>query len=226
MFAYVAAVLGHSGYTARYSTELATPGPRVPLTADPDLFTEAARLGRELLWCHCYAERYSDPSAGRPTGDIAPERARVLTPIPMDNVPAQASFDVNQEVIRIGDGAVGPVSDKVWSYEVSGMHVLGKWLGYRRRKPAGRKSSPLDSVVATTWPAEWTSELLALLWILERLIDLEPAQDDLLSRIATGQVVTVSDLERANILPVPPAARERPQRKTAVQVTLLAPLGP
>jgi hypothetical protein len=178
LFAYVAAVLGHSGYTARYSTELATPGPRVPLTADPDLFTEAVRLGGEVLWCHCYGDRYSDPSTGRPAADIPPGRARVLRPIPMDNIAAETSFDASQGVIQIGDGAIGPVSDRIWAYEVSGMHVVEKWLGYRRRKPAGRKSSPLDSIVATTWPAEWTSELLALLWILAQLFRVGAEQAD------------------------------------------------
>ena len=51
VFAYIAAVASHPAYTARFAPDLVQPGLRIPLTADANLFTEAARLGRELSGC-------------------------------------------------------------------------------------------------------------------------------------------------------------------------------
>ncbi len=55
--------------------------------------------------------------------------------------------------VRIGTGTVGSVQARVWDYAVGGRNVLGSWFGYRRANPAGRRSSPLDDINATTWPA-------------------------------------------------------------------------
>jgi hypothetical protein len=44
------------------------PGLRVPLTVDKTLFDEAVALGREVIWLHCYGERFGDAGAGRPKG--------------------------------------------------------------------------------------------------------------------------------------------------------------
>lgn len=49
VLAYVAAVAAHPAYTARFRADLATPGLRVPLTAEAALFREAVALGREVL---------------------------------------------------------------------------------------------------------------------------------------------------------------------------------
>jgi hypothetical protein len=43
------------------------------------------------------------------------------------------------------------------------MKVIKKWFGYRKKNPAGRKSSPLDDIHSEEWPAEFTTELLQLL---------------------------------------------------------------
>ena len=67
---YVAAVASHPGYTARFAAQLETPGVRVPLTADAELFARAVELGREVVWASTYGERCADPGAGRPAGDI------------------------------------------------------------------------------------------------------------------------------------------------------------
>jgi len=62
--------------------------------------------------------------------------------------------------VRIGTGTVGSVQARVWDYAVGGRNVLGSWFGYRRANPAGRRSSPLDDIDATTWPADWTREFI------------------------------------------------------------------
>ena len=51
--AYVAAVMAHPAFTARFAPDLVRPGLRVPLTADASLFAEAAAIGREVIWLHC-----------------------------------------------------------------------------------------------------------------------------------------------------------------------------
>ena len=68
LVAYIAAVMAHPAFTARFRADLVRPGLRVPLTADRTLFDEAAALGREVVWLHCYGERFVDPAAGRPKG--------------------------------------------------------------------------------------------------------------------------------------------------------------
>jgi hypothetical protein len=87
----------------------------------------------------------------------------------------------------------------------------GRWSaeaedGRRRRPPAGR-----PDLVPTAWSAQWTTELLQLVWVLEALVDLEPRQMDLIDRITNGPLISVSDMEHAGILPVPSAARKTAQ---------------
>jgi hypothetical protein len=66
VMAYLAAVMAHPDFTARFQADLVRPGLHVPLTADVTLFDEAVELGREVIWLHCYGERFADPSANRP----------------------------------------------------------------------------------------------------------------------------------------------------------------
>jgi hypothetical protein len=68
VMAYIAAVMAHPAFTARFKADLVRPGLRLPLTADKALFDEAVALGREVVWLHCYGERFVDAAAGRPKG--------------------------------------------------------------------------------------------------------------------------------------------------------------
>ncbi|MEU7270558.1 type ISP restriction/modification enzyme [Streptomyces asiaticus] len=62
----------------------------------------------------------------------------------------------------------------MWEYQVAGigMKVVTKWFGYRKRKPAGRRSSLLDDITPETWPTHFTSELLRLLNVIGRCVDI------------------------------------------------------
>jgi hypothetical protein len=66
VLAYLAATMAHPAFTTRFKADLVRPGLRVPLTADAKLFAEAVALGSEVIWLHCYGERFADPKAGRP----------------------------------------------------------------------------------------------------------------------------------------------------------------
>ncbi|KWW99053.1 N-6 DNA methylase [Carbonactinospora thermoautotrophica] len=226
VLAYVAALVAHPGYTERFYAELRTPGVRVPLTADPALWAEAVALGREAVWLHTYGERYADPAAGRPAGPprlAEGERPQVLTPIAKNeqDMPDTIGYDAASRTLLVGTGRITPVPPEVWAYEVSGMKVVRKWFGYRKKNPSGRRSSPLDDVNPTTWRRRYTDELIDLLNVLGRLVKLEPHQADLLARVCAGPLVTVPELEEAGVLPVPAKAR-RPvlQRGEGGQLSL------
>lgn len=57
-----------------------------------------------------------------------------------------------------------------------------------------------------------TTELLELLNILGRCVELEPRQEDLLDNVTSGPLITISDLTAVDVLPVPPAARKIPKQ--------------
>lgn len=215
LFAYLAAVLATPAYPRRFADDLAQPGLRVPLTADPDRFAEAVRLGRRVIWLHTYGQRCTDPDDQRPVGPpMAPadRRPRVDAAIPSapDKMPTVIDHDPDTEQLLVGDGRIGPVPAAVWEYEISGTRVLRKWFGYRRADPEGRRSSDLDTIVPTSWPPAYTTQLLELLNILILLVDLQPAQQQTLDRVMSGTLITVEELTAAAVLPIPNAASSPP----------------
>ena len=81
------------------------------------------------------------------------------------------------------------VPPAVWAYEVSGKRVLTQWFSYRkknRERPIigdRRKPSELGDIQPDHWLAEYTTELLNVLHVLALLVELEPAQAQLLEAI-------------------------------------------
>ena len=208
--AYVYALLASHAYQAKFAAELATPGPRVPLTKDTGLWLAAVRAGKRLLWLHTYAERFRDPAQGR--GDRVQDVPGLAWARPVDAMPerpADVRYDAAEEVLHVGSGRVAGVRPDVWGFEVSGMPVVKKWLGYRTVRGAGRaasSSNPLDRIRPTMWPEEWNGELLDLLRVLTLTLDTEPELRDLLDAICEGKTFTADEL------PVPaPERREPPQ---------------
>lgn len=209
LLAYVACTAAHPNYTNRFHEELQTPGVRIPITADPTLWRRAVDLGLEVIWLHTFGETCADPRRGRPPRPPrlpAAERPRVTVCIPdsEEEMPESITHDATNSVLHVGSGQVSPVSARIWEYEVSGMRVLKKWFGYRKRNPAGKRTSPLDDVTITKWPPEYTTELLNLINVLGRLEKLEPAQATLLDEICRGHLITTTEL--ANAIQWPPAA--------------------
>ncbi|TIO48903.1 MAG: DNA methyltransferase [Mesorhizobium sp.] len=205
---YLAAVMAHPAFTARFQEDLVQPGLRVPLTADPAYFAEAAALGREVIWLHSYGERFADPAARRPKAPprIA-ESARPFVPegggIPGNPAPLPDTmeYDAPRRRLRVGNGFVDNVSPEMWAYEVSGKQVVWHWFSYRRldrtRPQIGEKRppSPLDRIQPDHWLAEYTSDLIDLLNVLGRLIALEPRQADLMDRILRAELIKADHLK-------------------------------
>ena len=73
------------------------------------------------------------------------------------------------------------------------------------KKGAGKKSSPLDLIRPERWTAQFTNELLELLWILEATVKGYPEQAALLDEIVAGPCFTAAELP-----PVPPLMHKPP----------------
>lgn len=216
LFSYIAAIAANPAYTARFQPDLSTPGLRIPLTADPALFREAAALGRRVLWLHTFGERLADPASGRPAG---PPRVPVNPPsIPLagrisgkpEDFPDTLNYDAEKQRLLVGHGYIENVSPAVWAYEVSGKNVLTQWFSYRklhRERPVigdRRAPSRLNDIQPDHWLPEYTTELLNVLNVLALLVELEPAQADLLDRICAGPLLSHEALTAANALAIPP----------------------
>lgn len=191
--AYVYAVLGGQSYIRRFWNELETPGPRVPLTKDSMTFAEATKLGRKLIWLHSYAERFRGDGRGDeiPAGTAKIVKGVADTPTAY---PEAFSYDLATHEITVGDGRFGPVAPEVWEFEVSGLKVVQSWLGYRMKKRAGKKSSPLDDIRPERWTARMSDELLELLWVLETTLAMEPELERVLDKIVAGPCFTATEL--------------------------------
>lgn len=90
----------------------------------------------------------------------------------------------------MGQGTFGPVTPRMWAYDVAGTNVLRKWFSYRKANPGGKRTSPLDDIHLAAWPREWITEFNELLTALRRITDLEPAQADLLDRVLAGPLLS------------------------------------
>ena len=217
--AYLAGVMAHPAFTARFKADLVRPGLRVPLTADAKLFAEAAALGSEVIWLHCYGERFVDAKAGRPkqAPRLPKENAPSIPkegaiPSAPESFPETMDYDPAKRRLMVGQGYVENVTPEMWAYEVSGKPVVWHWFSYRRRDRSRpiigdrRAPSPLDSIQSDHWLPEYTTDLIDLLHVLGRLIALEPAQADLLNRICAGPLRSADELAAAGAFAGPEVA--------------------
>ncbi len=203
--AYVYGVLAQPAFTERFAAELETRELRVPLTKDPDLFRKVRDIGAKLLWLHTYGERFVPPGFVR--GDIPPGEAKCVKSVPDDpyKYPDRFRYNDTTQTLHVGDGEFRPVAREVYEFEVSGLKVVQSWLGYRMKVPKGKKSSPLDDIRPERWSAQFTHELLQLLWVLEATLATYPEQARLLDEVLQGELFAADELP-----PVPPEARKPP----------------
>jgi len=89
--------------------------------------------------------------------------------------------------------------------------VLDGWISFRRQNPAGKRTSELDDIVTTTWEPEWSTELLQVLSVLERLVALEPKQASILEEVVAGPTFTRDELAALNVRWPTTAADRRPR---------------
>ncbi|TDT31354.1 type ISP restriction/modification enzyme [Naumannella halotolerans] len=227
VMAYVAGIVSHPAYATKFSDDLESPGIRVPVVADADLFNEAVELGRRVIWLHSYGTRFVSAEAGRPPGSprLPADRApKVLAeyPIPADaeGMPDEITFDPDHHRLYIGAGQIGPVVPEVWNYSVGNREIIQQWFSYRRRdrhRPAmgARRNSPLSDLQVDHWLPEYTTDLIDLLHVLTLLTEVHTEQAELLDAIiARSNFVTVTDLTVAGVLPVSADIRKKAGKPT------------
>jgi hypothetical protein len=222
VLAYLAAVAAHLAYTQRFRPDLVQPGLRIPVTAEKALFHEAAELGHEVIWLHCFGERFTDPAGGRPAGPprLPKEEGPTIPkdgaiPADSDRMPETIDYAAVKRRLLVGEGHIDNVAKAVWDYEVSGKQVLAQWFSYRRRDRSRpiigdpRPQSPLNKVQPEGWLAEYTTELLNVMHVLGRLVALEPRQADLLTRSCDGALLSADHLQSVGAFDAPDRGRSR-----------------
>ena len=196
--AYCYALIAHEGYSKMFDEPLESSPVRVPATRDPELFTQAVEIGRELLWLQTFGQRFTSDT--RPRGRV-PRIDGMFWLEPVTTLPEdtkEISYDAETRQLHIGDGVISGVLPEVWDFEVSGMNILGKWLGARTRRgigrAAGKAATPLDLVRPTEWEDEWNDELLDLLRMLTRTVELGAQQTQLLEEVVQGELIAPEQL--------------------------------
>ncbi len=164
------------------------------------------------MWLHSFAERFADPAAGRPAQvPLVPGIGWDAPVLTLPETMAQVHYDAETGTLVIGDGRIGGVRPDVWTYSVSGMQVLPKWIGYRTRKGTGRAASSksaLDQIRPTEWHDDWNDELLDLIRVLTLTVDRYNDLADLLARVCDGPLIPGSSLPQ-------PAPEQREPPPTA-----------
>ena len=215
VMAYIAAIMAHPAFITRFKDDLIQPGLRLPVTADRTLFERACALGREVIWLHCYGERFADDKAGRPKS--APRLPKAEAPfipaegaIPSASLPDTMTYDDAKHRLHVGSGYIDRVTPATWAYEVSGVEILKHWFSYRRKDRSRpvigdrRPASPLGDIQPDGWLDAYTQDLIDLLNVLGRLIKLEPAQAALLDEICAGPLYSGEELAKLWTQPVSP----------------------
>jgi hypothetical protein len=222
--AYIAAITAHPAFTARFQDDLSTPGIRIPLASDSKLFSDVVELGKTVIWLHTFGERMADPKKGRPAQPPRLPSARAPRISASGEIsedpkamPDSINYDASKKRLLIGQGYVEKVEPEMWLYEVSGKQVLLQWFSYRkkdRERPIigdRRPPSPLGDIQPDHWLAEYTTELLNVLNVIGRLVDLEPEQANLLEKVCAGPTISADELRAAGALEVP--AKPKPAKK-------------
>ena len=206
--AYVYGVLAQPAFTKRFADELGTRDLRVPITKKAALFEQVRKAGARLLWLHTYTQRFVPK--GKHKGHVPRGAAKCIKPIPGDpaGYPEKHQYNDATRTLHVGAGEFAPVAPEVYGFEVSGLKVVQSWLGYRMKNPKGKKSWPLDKINPETWPSEFTTELLELLWVLEATFAEYPAQANLLSAVVKGPCFKADELPD-----VPKHMRKPPRRQ-------------
>ena len=218
LFTYCYAILAGTDYTTRFSAQLRTPGARIPLTADQELFNAMVRHGRRLISLHTHGRRLADHF---PSESSASPRWRREPSTPPTST-RDYSYDPDSKALQVGDGELLGVPPEAWDFEVSGMPVMRKWLGYRTAKGAGRSASsasPLDQIRPTKWYPEWSAELTQLVVTLATTASLMDQGAGLLNAILDSRLITATEV------PEPSPVRRRvptaPRLPAGDQGTLL-----
>ncbi len=203
LISYVAGVTAFPAFSARFSDDLREGGVRLPLTMQFELFKEFADLGSTAIELFTYCEKTLNREQVRSNLRLKNGPRIMGEKAAFRRMPETESYESDTEMLQLGELAIGGVKENVWNYQVSGMHVVKKWIGYRKATPTTKWSSPLNEIVTEAWPKAWTEELLDLLHVITQLRDLEERHESLLEKVLAGPLLSNSSLKEAGLLPAP-----------------------
>ncbi|MDW7761922.1 MAG: type ISP restriction/modification enzyme [Acidobacteriota bacterium] len=127
IFHYIYAVLYAPAYRKKYAEFLKMDFPRIPFTADAELFEKLAAMGEKLVGLHLLKSPDLDPPAcrfeGEGDGRIGRDRKTGMR------------YDAKEQRVYINASQhFAPVPEAVWIYQVGGYQVCEKWLKDRKER--------------------------------------------------------------------------------------------
>jgi len=125
IFHYVYAVLYADTYREKYAEFLKIDFPRIPFTADFELFQALAALGKRLASLHLLRSEELDPPAARFQGQGDNRVARTQS--------QGFRYEPEEERVYVNKTQYfEPVPLQLWEYQIGGYQVLAKWLKDRQ----------------------------------------------------------------------------------------------
>lgn len=203
LFSYIAGVTAFPAFSSHFTNDLRQGGVRLPLTLHFDLFKEVADLGSTAIELFTYCEKTLNKEKVQNSVRLKSGPYVVGDKVTFRGMPESAIYDPESKTLKLGELTIGGVAESVWSYQVSGMPVVKKWIGYRKSSPSTKWSSPLNEIITESWPKAWTEELLDLLHVITQLRTLEPKHESLLEKVLAGPLFSNSSLKKAGLLPAP-----------------------
>ncbi len=132
LFSYIYAIMQSPSYAHKYSDDLKSDFPRIPLPGNADLFRELVALGKQLVALHLLDEKQVKPLAAPETRYISKGEARVEKSYPQYQ---------NGKVMINASCWFEDVPPEVWNFHIGGYQVCEKWLKDRAGK-GGKNPSP------------------------------------------------------------------------------------
>jgi len=120
VLAYIYAVFYSPTYRQKYAQELRTDFPRVPFTADADVFRQMATLGRQLMDLHLLRS----PALATPLVKYQGQGSDMVE---------KARYDAQTQRVYINaDKYFEGITPAMWEYQIGGYQVLEKYLKDRK----------------------------------------------------------------------------------------------
>ena len=127
IFHYIYAVLYADTYREKYAEFLKIDFPRIPFTADFELFQTLAALGKRLVGLHLLRSEELDPPTARFQGQGDSRVARTKS--------QGFRYEPEEERVYVNKTQYfEPVPLELWEYQIGGYQVLAKWLKDRRER--------------------------------------------------------------------------------------------
>ncbi len=198
VLAYLAAVAGHSGFVAEFDEELHTPGVRLPVTSNPQLWNRAVENGNHLIWLHTFGARGHHPAGWKNVLEVEP-RLNAVYAAAVQEIPKGWRYEPISRTLSVGTGRWEGVGAEVMSYKVGGTEVVPQWLNFRKEEPDKLRTSPLDEIDSLDWIPEWSEQLTELLAMVRQLCSLERDLALLLQDVLASPLLTREELESRGV---------------------------